>query len=637
MVKILDDVSDLVCKVADPFDFLASVITEETMSEASLNAVREIQDKVVQLNQDPMLEKATRYAEERRNELNEEERAVAKQLLVEFSHQGSQLASSEREKHAELQGEMYDALTQFRSACWEPVDARKVEIDRNAVPAHALRFFPKRGGKIVVDCSDASQQQTALTYVSDEALRKEIAFSNRKSALVATEKLIAARHATASHLGFESYSHYYAWHRELKTPSEILQFLENLHFTLQPKVKQELESLRKAKKQHLGVASDIYAWDVPYYATRVKNAMEHEQAMARTSAFTRAPTSTLEEYFTLENVLRAAQLLWSALWGVQMEFISSGTESELWHPLVFKVNFYDEEKNEFLGHAYFDLITRAGKPGAANCPLRMRSERSEPSTAFLTHIQSSSTLEGTFNANRPRLEYGLGALVGGKEPVLVPFDSVTTFFHELGHLSQSMLCKNKLQHFSGTRGLMDHIETPSQVMERFASDYRFISTFAKHYKNNSVLPEQVFLDHLKTKSAFSGISINQQLVLAALDQKLHSGPPIEASTVVLKKVLEKFSPFNLHDPRDAPHAGFHHLDGYGSVYYSYLFCGVKASQIYALLFQNDPFNRKAGELYRQNFLSLGGASDPSKLLLSLSGQTHPDPSYFVRDICNGNL
>lgn len=405
------------------------------MCIAAEDAVRAIQERIVQLNQDPRLEVATRWAHERRKELNTEEAAVAAQLLIEFAHQGSSLPESEKVKHSQLQSEMYEALETFRSSPHDPRDARKISVEKAKMHPSVHRYFPSQKGLLTVNCSDPSLQRLALSNISDESLREQIAWSERKHALAATESMLRARQAVAEHLNFPSYSHYYAWHRSLKTPEEVFNFLDSLHSTLQPKVTEELNILKQLKSKDKG-NTDIKAWDVPYYVDKATNKLEHENSVALSAAFSRIPSSTLEEYFTLENVLKAAQLLWSSLFGVRMEFISEGAASELWHPTVFRVDFFDEKDNEFLGHAYFDLISRAGKPGSANYPLRLRSARAKPSTAFLVNFPNSSTHSGTYDGRKPSLAYGIDTVTSADAPVLLPFDSLKTFFHELGHLSQ---------------------------------------------------------------------------------------------------------------------------------------------------------------------------------------------------------
>lgn len=634
VVNILDEISDLVCQVSDPSELILSVVSDNSMTTAAELAVREIQEAIVALNQDPMLEQATRWAYERQKELSLEEASVAKQLLVEFDHQGASLPASAKEEHANLQSQLYEAMETFRQVSESPKEGRKVEIGPEVLPPQIARTLPRTiRGNVIVNTADRHLVHQILSNAGDEAVRKQFSYNNQQSTLEATERMLQARHAVATHLGFPSYSHYHSWHRSLKTPEEIFEFLDSLHSQLQTKVNSEIALLAREKQRHIG-SNQIYAWDLKYYCSKLDPANKTSRnPYLGSAAASRKVSATMEEYFTLENVLRAAQHMWRSLFGVRMEIVR-GNECELWHPLVFKVEFYDETKgNDYLGNAFFDLVAREGKPGSANFPIRLRSRRALPSSALLTHIQAHSNRAGAMTGRDLALARGSEALFSNK-PVLVPFDDVRVFFHELGHMTQSILCKNELQHFSGTRGFMDHIETPSQVWERFASDYRFVRLFAYHYQTGELLSEDAFNQHISGHGMFAGLKTNQQIILAALDQKLHSGP-FTSSADVCREVISKYASVP-HHPEDMMHAGFRHLQGYGSVYYSYLFCGVKASQIYANVFDADPLSRQAGQFYRDQFLSLGGAGDPTQLLLTLTGK-RPDPSYFVQDICSGKL
>lgn len=54
--------------------------------------------------------------------------------------------------------------------------------------------------------------------------------------------------------------------------------------------------------------------------------------------------------------------------------------------------------------------------------------------------------------------------------------------------------------------------------------------------------------------------------------------------------------------------------GYGAKYYSYLMSRAVASWIWQQYFEEDPFSRKHGELYRSECLAYGGGKPPKQLL-----------------------
>lgn len=72
---------------------------------------------------------------------------------------------------------------------------------------------------------------------------------------------------------------------------------------------------------------------------------------------------------------------------------------------------------------------------------------------------------------------------------------------------------------------------------------------------------------------------------------------------------------------------FSHLVGYGAKYYSYLISKTIASWIWQTYFEENPFNREAGEKYRQEVLAHGGGV-PSRQLVA---------NFLKRDLTPQNL
>lgn len=65
---------------------------------------------------------------------------------------------------------------------------------------------------------------------------------------------------------------------------------------------------------------------------------------------------------------------------------------------------------------------------------------------------------------------------------------------------------------------------------------------------------------------------------------------------------------------------FSHLVGYGAKYYSYLLSRGVATWIWQQYFQEDPFNREAGERYRREFLAHGGSKPAHDMVSSFLGR-----------------
>ncbi|TNN69765.1 Mitochondrial intermediate peptidase [Liparis tanakae] len=102
-----------------------------------------------------------------------------------------------------------------------------------------------------------------------------------------------------------------------------------------------------------------------------------------------------------------------------------------------------------------------------------------------------------------------------RAPTLLTPGMMENLFHEMGHAMHSMLGRTRYQHVTGTRCATDFAEVPSILMEYFATDYRVIGKFARHYETG-------------------------QIFYAVLDQIYHSQPQNHSTTDILKEMQQKF-------------------------------------------------------------------------------------------------
>jgi Zn-dependent oligopeptidase len=180
------------------------------------------------------------------------------------------------------------------------------------------------------------------------------------------------------------------------------------------------------------------------------------------------------------------------------------------------------------------------------------------------------------------------------------------------------------------------------------------------------------------RKIFWGIETDQQIVLSLLDQQIHAivDPTAMSTTDVLHQVQRDhstffflfFSFFFFSVPRTkcsslstrdcfvvfffflflvsfivvvvvvgtipyqkdmVTHARFTHFVGYGCGYYSYLYAKVVSAHLWSKIFQKNPLNRNAGELYRQSLLKYGGAKDPNLILHDILGEDEPNIDVLV--------
>mmetsp|Transcript_7941 Transcript_7941/g.35260 ORF Transcript_7941/g.35260 Transcript_7941/m.35260 type:complete len:152 (-) Transcript_7941:101-556(-) len=126
---------------------------------------------------------------------------------------------------------------------------------------------------------------------------------------------------------------------------------------------------------------------------------------------------------------------------------------------------------------------------------------------------------------------------------------------------------------------------------------------------------------------FSGMDIQQQILLSAFDLELHTKPSSSNWTQVYSDLFKKFA--CITPATNVPwETTFGHVVGYGAGYYSYLYAKVIASEIWQALFQKDPTSRASGDRLRSDFLIYGGSRDPKELITSLVGQDMSVRSYL---------
>lgn len=217
---------------------------------------------------------------------------------------------------------------------------------------------------------------------------------------------------------------------------------------------------------------------------------------------------------------------------------------------------------------------------------------------------------------------------------------VDTLFHEFGHALHSLLSRTDYQHFSGTRVAFDMAETPSNLFEYYAWDYRVLKKFASHYSTGDVIPEKLVESMQGAKKMFAAMELQQQILYALVDQTLYgeqTSSPIDTTSVVAD--LRKQHTNWKHVEGTHWQTRFSHLLNYGAGYYSYLYAKCFASTIWERVCKDDPLSLETGTAIRTKFLQHGGAKDPKQLLIDLAGDgiTRQQNGGIVPDItslCN---
>ncbi|KAI1767521.1 mitochondrial intermediate peptidase-like protein [Hypoxylon sp. FL1150] len=639
VVRDLDRLSDLLCRVLDVSDFVRVTHPDKKTQAAASEAWSLVYQYMNQLNTETGLSDQLGKALANPDVMaswNEEEQTVAKLLQQDFMKSAIHLPKESRDQFVDISQHISELGTYFIQGMQS--EQRYLEFPSSKLygmnPQIARRHT--RGGTIRLPTLSA-EATVALRTVHDEDTRKAIYYATRTASsrtIQVLEAMLKSRAELAKLSGFESYSQM-ALHDKMmaKTPESVHQFLLAQSKHNAPFVEDEVAGLLKEKtKNQQNVTSELQPWDRDYYMESIRSSMRS----------TRRNDDFLSAYFSLGTVMQGLSRLFSRLYGIR--FVPRDTlPGETWHPDVRRLDVVSDTD----GHVavlYCDLFFRDDKaPNPAHFTVRCSREISE------NEIQEAAVRNVAELDGPPRFESPIEAANDGmhvsqqsgsikqlptialvcdfeekqghNKPALLDYYQMETLFHEMGHAIHSILARTSLQNVAGTRCATDFAELPSTLMEHFCADPSVLGLFARHHATDEPLPYEMVVDKLRVARRFEASDRENQIILAMLDQQYHS-PLVNQdsfdSTEVYQSLQRQFGKLP-PDPRGTRWQGFFgHLFGYGSTYYSYLFDQVLSRRMWQIVFsagQNGAaLDRANGERLKENLLKWGGSRDPWRCL-----------------------
>jgi intermediate peptidase len=629
VVKDLDRLSDLLCRVIDVSDFVRATHPDPRMQEAATRAYAMLFEYMNVLNTTTGLAKQLDVAIKQSSEITkwgEQERMVAEILKRDFAKSAIDLPRAERERFVTLSQEISEVGPDF--------------VDRMAPEKEYLTFQSSRlkgmdpilvrqftqWGQVTLP-SVGGPAIAALRAVQDEATRKEIFKAGRTSSKATLERLqtlLSKRAELAKLSKFESYAHLTLQDKMAKSPESVNGFLQALSKDNRPVVEAEVFDLLMAKTAETNLSHPtLQPWDKEYYMSHILSSV---RSRSRNPDF-------LSSYFSLGRVMQGLSRLFSRLYGVRFVPHES-LPGETWNSDVRRLDVVSETD----GHVavlYCDLFSRLGKsPNPAHFTLRcsrlIRNDEIEEAASSRDQIFESAEdaandgmaiskphAEGVMQLPTIALICDFATEPGSNKPSLLNFSEVSTLFHEMGHAIHSILGRTLFQEVSGTRCPTDFAELPSVLMEHFAADPSVLSLFASHYETDQPLPYEMVVEKLALDKKFQGSDIENQIILSMVDQAYHSSLPLNRSfdTTKVYHNLQRAHGTLPPDPPGTSWQGFFgHLYGYGGSYYSYLFDRVLAKRVWQKVFASGQdggaIDRINGERFKDDVLKWGGARDP---------------------------
>ena len=645
IVRDLDLLSDLLCRVIDLADFVRATHPDPPMQAAASQAYAVMFEYMNVLNTTTGLNDQLKAAMADPNVTalwSEEEWVVARILMKDFAKSAIDLPSGAREKFVRLSNKISQLGPDFVESMAPEQRHLTMESGRLNGLDPVLARSLTRWGKTHVP-TIGPMATTVLRSVADSNVRRDIYMANRtarRDQVQRLEELLRQRAELARLSGYESFAHMTLADKMAKSPESVDTFLRALASDNKPKVQREMDELLRAKQAatHNSVPSQLDPWDKDYYIT---------QELSRKRSKNRQP-DLLAAYFSLGTVMQGISRVMHRLYGVR--FVPHETRpGETWNSDVRRLDVLDESDGH-VAVVYCDLFERSGKnPNPAHFTLRCSrlvsaSELSSaPSAPFSTPEEAATDgMASSYSRSDGSLhQLPTIALIcdfpvpapSARHPTLLSFREVQTLFHEMGHAMHSILGRTGLQNVAGTRCATDFAELPSVLTERFAAEPAALALFARHFETDAPLPASLMADRILPAPPFAALDTEAQLLLAFLDQRYHASSdvldPAFDSTRAWHEVCGAHG--SLREPAGTSYQGFFgHLFGYGATYYAYLFDRAIAAKIWDEVFAqkgesggesgSEPISRHRGERFKDEVLKWGGGRDGWKCVAGVLGR-----------------
>ena len=286
---------------------------------------------------------------------------------------------------------------------------------------------------------------------------------------------------------------------------------------------------------------------------------------------------------------------------------------------VWEVRDGEDSQAPVLGLFVGDYYARAGKSGGA----------------WMDSLVTGSTLTG----RKPVVINCCNIEQPTSGRVLLTWDEVVTCFHEFGHALHALFSQARYPSASGTAVPRDVVEFPSQLNEKWALHPEVLSSYARHVDTGEPMPPDL-AEQLRGQGTFGqGYATTEYLGAALLDQSWHTLAPDEVPGDVAQvedfehRALTQAGVDDALVPPRYRTTYFSHVfaGGYSAAYYAYIWSEVMDADAIEWFTTDGAIdgdlglNRRAGEIFRREFLSRGDCRDP---LVSYRAFTGREPGIL---------
>ena len=555
---------------------------------------------------------------EARQSLQGEDLRLTELLYEQFVHEGALLSDADKATLKKLNSEIAVLQTKFTNQVNAGTKEAAVLVDKveeldglsQEAVTRAAEAATAAGhkGKYLLEQTNTSRP-SYLAELNNRDVRRRVleaslarcSSGDSTNTHTTITRLASLRAEKAKILGFPNFASWALKDQMAGRPEAVERLIQQLTPACRTKVAADVAELEAFAQQTEGKDFKLAAWDLDYYAERLKKAKYDLNE------------ADLKPYLVLDSVLKngvfyAANQLYGLTFKPRPDLpvYADGVQ-------VYEV--FDQD-NTPMALFYTDYFRRPTKTGGA----------------WMSNFVQQSTLFGT----KPVIYNVCNFEAPAKgEPAFLTSDDVETLFHEFGHALHGLFASQKYETLSGTNTPRDFVEMPSQFNEHWMTDSLVLRHYARHYKTGEAMPQEL-IDKLKATATYGqSYSLAENLAAVAIDMAwgmLPAGETVKDVDAFERDVLTRAGlDFALVPPRYRSAYYLHVFAGaYASGYYSYLWTEVLDHNIYDWFASHGGLTRQNGQRFRDEVLSRGNTAPVGTFFTTFTGLQEPDMSSLLR-------
>lgn len=616
-IAALDQSGKLLDKAESTFSPISSSnSTEATRAlQKELSPLFSAHSDDIYLNQQLFAKVKQVYDNQKKFNLNKEQKRVLEKIYKCFVRSGANLSDDKKEQLRKLNTEISMLQLNFSQNLMKETNNTYVTVDKlsdleglsegDIEAAAKMAETQGQKGKWMFNMQRPSCNPV-LEYAKNRELRKKVyeAYCNRGNKdnqfdnKEISRKLVVLRLQKAKLMGFKDYASMALDDRMAKNSQNVYNLLNSVLTPAIAKSQEELNDIREEIKRD-GGNFEPEGWDYRYYLNKAKQrkfAVDEEQ---------------IRPYLEINNVREGIFYVANKLYGLTFK---ERKDLPVYEPTAQSFEVIDKD-GKTLAIFYSDYYPRDGKGAGAWCTAfrgqdYKGNERIIPIVVNVCNMTSPS----------------------GDKPALQSIDNVTTMFHEFGHALHSFM---RDVHYNNTSNVeRDFVELPSQINEHWAFEPEVLKVYAKHYKTGEVIPMDLVKKIQDSSKYGQGFATVEYVAASLVDMDLHTLTNVPADLNVMKFEQEKLAKRGVPrqiKPRYSV-TNFSHTmgGGYTAGYYSYMWAEVlDADGFQAFKETGDIFNQKLADKFRKYVLTPGGIDDGMTMYKNFRGREPKTDALLV--------